>query len=159
MIRPAAFGDIPRLAELLGEMHARSVYAGRAELDVREAKALMLRSIQRHGGRRAGSTLVMVAATDGVVHGFLLGLLDRVYHVLGALLATDVFFYVDGHGDPRDARRLLRALMAWADTNPAVIEVRMGATGAIGDWRRTEKLYQRAGMHQAGVIYERRIAR
>lgn len=153
-IRSAKFGDIPRLTELMQEMHTRSCYAARATLDVKATKALFMASIQRHGSHHVGGTSVEVAEKDGVVEGFLIGILDRCYHVLSQLMATDLFFYLSERGDPRDAMRLLNGFVTWAKGNPAVIEVRMGATNAIGDFERTSVLYRRAGLERCGEMYE-----
>jgi len=153
-IRAAKFGDIPALAALMCEMHARSCYAGRAELDLKATKGLFFNAIQRHGGSVAGSTLANVAERDGTVEGFLIGVLDNCYHVLVELMATDLFTYVSERGDPRDAIRLLEAFMKWAKANPRVIEVRLGATNAIGDFERTAVLYKRIGLEQCGGLYQ-----
>lgn len=158
MIRPARFGDIPRMAELLAEMHARSIYVGRGTFEVRELKGWLMSMIQRHGSPHPGGTLVNVAEQNGVVEGFLVGLLDRCYHLMRELSATDVFFYVSERGDPRDATRLLEAFLKWAMGNERVIEVKMGATNAIADPDRTARLYERAGLQKCGVIYELRRA-
>ena len=72
-VRDANFADIPQIADLLVEAHGRSRYAGTdVQVDVRETKALLSRSIQRHGGEHIGSTLVLVAQRDSFVTGVLM---------------------------------------------------------------------------------------
>ena len=68
-VRDAKFAEIPQIADLLVEAHGRSRYAGTdVQVDVRETKALLSRSIQRHGGEHIGSTLVLVAQTFVFAH-------------------------------------------------------------------------------------------
>lgn len=158
-IRPAKFGDIPRMAELLAEMHALSCYADRGTFEVRELKGFLMTSIQRHGGSNPGATLVLVAEKAGAVEGFLIGLLDRAYHLMKELYATDIFFWLSARADPRDAIRLIETFMKWAEQNPRVIEVRLGITDAIGDFERIAVLYRRLGLQQTGVMYGKRFDR
>lgn len=153
-VRPALFADVPRLAELVCEGHARSIYADRGEIDLKETKALFVRSIQRSGGRSEGSTLVLVAEAGGAVEGFIVGLVDRIYHVLDKLYVTDIFFFCTERADPKDARHLLDRLIAWGKSIPGVIEIKLGITDLFGDWRRQEVLYKRAGLKQSGVFYK-----
>lgn len=159
MIRPAKFGDIPRLAELLAEMHERSCYATVAAVDLRAAKALFVQAIQRHGSGTAGAMCAYVADSGSRVEGFVIGLLDRLYHVGDQLMASDLFLYVSPNGDPRDFARLFDALDQWAAANPNVLECRLGITDAITPWQRTAQLYRRKGYRQSGAIYERRFER
>jgi hypothetical protein len=161
MIRVARFADVPRLVELLHEMRTNSIYVDRADIDQKAAKSLLVSSIQRHGGGHAGSTLVLVAETEaGDVEGFVIGLLDRVYGIGDKLTATDIITYASPRADAHDAMRLVNALVAWAKANPKCIEVRLGANDVMGgDWQRTARLYERAGMKQVGSIYEARFER
>jgi hypothetical protein len=157
VIRQARFGDIPRLTELAHELHARSVYAGRATPDERAFKAMCVQAIQ-HMPKRTG---VWVAERGGAVEGFLIGITDRIYGCLTEHYATDLMTYVSERGDARAAAELLDALIAWAETLPHVIEVQLGVNGSVGDWRRTAKLYERKrfGLSLNGALYVRRIER
>ena len=158
MIRDAKFSDVPRIAEILENAHRDSIYADRAAFDAKEAKALTVQALQRHGHKTAGGSLVLVAEKDGVVEGFIIGCLERVYHVLDKFLATDMWFFCTKKADARDPLRLLKAFVAWAESHPKVITIRMGITNAMGDdWRRAGKLYQRAGFVEAGAMYERQV--
>ena len=154
--RPARFGDIPRLAELLEQAHQRSKYRDRTTVNVKEIKALMMQSIQRHGLAQAGGSCIFVTEHQGAVDGFIAGLLERVYHVGDKLSATDFFFYVAPDGSPASAGGLIDAFVDWARGVEAVIEIRLGATDIIQDYQRTAALYRRKGFIQTGVIYERR---
>jgi len=156
-IRPAKFGDITRMAELMTEMHQKSIYADRCGLDIKLSKALFFNCIQKHGHLHEGGARVVVAEKAGQVEGFLIGMLERVYHVGDKLMATDLFFCTSEAADPRDASRLIDDFLKWAKGNPAVVEVLMGVTNAIGDYSRAEKLYSRKGLSRCGVMYEGRV--
>lgn len=157
MIRQAKFGDIPALAALMDEMYRRSKYRDRDEIDMKSAKALVMQCIQRHGMQRAGGSSVFVIDRDGKIDGFIIGLLEPIYHIGKKLTATDLFYYAREKARPQDALRLFDQFIAWAESIPDVIEIRNGATDAIGDYRRVEALYRRKGLAQSGVIYERSV--
>ena len=155
--RPAKFGDIPRLTELMEQAYRRSKYRDRTPVNVKEIKALMMHAIQRHGLAQDGGACVFVSEHQGAVDGFIAGLLERVYHVGDKLSAADVFFYVAPDGSPGSADGLIDAYVDWAIGIEAVIEIRLGATDIIQDYQRTAALYRRKGFIQTGVIYERRL--
>ncbi len=152
-IRPAKYGDIPAIWELMREMHERSRYVERAQPVMKEGKALLMQRIQRHGGHQGGCSVVFVSETDGRIDGFVVGVLTRLYHYFDKLMATDQFWYVSLGA--RDGLALYGALIAWAEANPNVIEIRAGMTDAISDYRRTERFFERKGFVKRGAIYER----
>ncbi len=156
MVRKAKFGDIPRLTELLEQGYQRSKYRDRGSVSTKEIKALLVNAIQRHGLTSAGGACVFVSEHQGVVDGFIAGLLDRVYHIGDKLSATDLFLYVAPDGSPTSAGGLIDAFVDWALDNEAVVEIRLAATDIIQDYERTAALYRRKGFIQTGVIYERR---
>lgn len=158
-VRTAKFGDIPAIYALMVEAHARSIYAGRDEIDQRHAKGLLMNAIQRVGARHEGAMLVLVSEHDGAVTGFMVGLLDRLYQLGTKLFATDLFFYHTPGGNPVDPIGLLMGLVEWANTIPNVIEIKVGSTNVIGDHREIAKLYEGAGFKQCGALYEWRIER
>lgn len=157
MIRKAAFVDIPRIAELMTALHASSIYATRCGIDIAETKALFMRLMQRHGGKNDGSALVFVAEKDGVVEGFIAGILTRVYHVGDKLVAQDVFLHLTEKADKPDLNRLVSAYLDWANDCPKVVEINLSATDVIGSTARVEKLYRRKGFIQCGAIYRKAV--
>ena len=159
MIRPAKFSDIPGVIEVMQDAHRRSVYADSAEFDREDAKQLMARSIQRHGHKNMGGTLVMVSEVNGNIEGFMVAMLDQVYPCLKQMVATDLLFILTEKADSRDARAMLKAIEEWAQDNPKVIELRLGVMDAITDWQRTAKLYRRLGFEQCGGIFNKRFRR
>lgn len=159
MIRPAKFSDITGVIEVMQDAHRRSVYADSAEFDREDAKQLMARSIQRHGHKNMGGTLVMVSEVNGNIEGFMVAMLDQVYPCLKQMVATDLLFILTEKADSRDARAMLKAIEEWAQDNPKVIELRLGVMDAITDWQRTAKLYRRLGFEQCGGIFNKRFRR
>lgn len=146
------------MAALLAEFHQRSIYAERGEFQAKEVKALLAHSLQKHGHRNRGGRFVAVAGEPSVVVGFIVGMLEPVYHALDTLMATDLWFICGDDADPHDALKLLQSFVAWAETVPKVIEIRAGVTNAMGDdWQRLDALYRRCGFQPAGAMYERRV--
>lgn len=157
-VRRAAFQDIPRIVEIMQDAHRRSVYSETTTFDVTESKRLLAESIQRHGHDNVGGTLVMVSEYQGDVRGFCVGILDHVYPGLRELMATDLLFIM-GPKAPLDAVRMLRRLMKWAKDNPKVVEVHLGVTDALVDWKRSARLYRRLGLKECGAMLCKRFER
>ena len=99
---------------------------------------------------------VFVCEKDGAVEGFIIGMIDDLYHVLQPKYATDVFFYVSER-DQRGAAGLFAAFIDWARAVPNVVSIRVGATDAVEDFERVAKLFKRKDFVQVGGIYEVRI--
>lgn len=156
-VRAAKFADIPRLTDLMIEIHAASKYAGKVDVDVKHTKAMFMAMIQRHGGKHDGATLVNVVENrDGAVAGFMVGLLDRVYHVGAMLAAKDAFLYVQrGRAGALDAARLIDAYVAWASENSKVYEINLSWTDTMPGADRVDSLYVAKGFTRCGAIYER----
>lgn len=158
-VRVARFGDIPKIAALLEEGYRRSKYRDLGTMSAKEAKALLVQAIQRHGLKTVGGSSVFVSEHEGAVDGFIVGMLDRVYHVGNKLWANDVFFYVTPKGSPRSAGRLFDAFLDWADSIENAVLIQGSATDIIQDYDKVAALYRRKGMVQTGVIYERRTGK
>lgn len=162
MIRDARFTDIPSIVMVLQDSMARSHYASKTagEIDVAEAKRLLVTAIQRHGHKNGGGCWVQVSETRGVVTGFILGTLARVYAVGTKLMATDLFWLATPMAEPRDAVALMRGMVAWAESCPHVVEVKCGTTNTINDDAgKAGKVLQRLGLAPYGNIYRKEIAR
>ncbi len=145
------------MAELFRQMYELSIYTDDCAFDEKAAKALLVRGIQRHGGRQDGSTVVFVAERGGVVEGFIIAALSRLYGIGTKLMAADTHFYCSQRAHARDAFKLIAAYDTWAAENREVIEIDLCATDAVGDFRRTEKLYRRMGFKPFGVILSKRV--
>lgn len=161
MVRDALFADIPAIVLVLEEAYLRTHYAksGLADMDRSEAKRLLVASIQRHGGKNGGSTWVQVSETNGIVTGFILGTLTRVYSIGNRLMATDLFWLTSPAADPLDAGRLMRGMIAWAAAAPHCIEINSGTTAIMNDPDGAGRMLEHMGMTKYGNLYRMEIAR
>jgi len=157
LIRAAQFGDIPRLTDILIETHARSIYAGKANVDEKEAKRLLVQSVQRNGMKGEGGTLFYVHEKNGRPEGMLLLAFQRLYLIGDALMATDMFFVVSPLGDARAASGMLKKAMAWCAKVPEIVDVYINMTGVAGDPARAGRLLGRQGFKPAGAIYRKEM--
>lgn len=154
MIRDAAFSDIPGIVAVLLDGYGRSHYAGSSvNVDVKEAKRLLVQCIQRHGSHNGGGTFVQVADRGGRVTAVIVGTLARVYVIGDRLMATDLLWLAAEDAEPGDAVALMRNLVAWAKGNPAVSEIRCGATAIIGDPARAGRILESMGMQPYGQLF------
>lgn len=156
MTRDACFADIPGIVLLLQQGYSRSHYAkaGLANIDLAEAKRLLLASIQRHGGKNGGACWVQVADSGAGITGLVLGTLARVYSIGDRLMATDLFWLASPDANPRDAMALMRGMVSWAWSSPHVVEVRCGTTAVIADDPTAAgKALEQIGMQQYGNLY------
>ena len=155
MIRDAKFADIPGIIGLLEYGYAHSHYAKAklARIDQKEAKRLLVQSIQRHGGKNGGACFVQVAESFGVINGLILGTLARVYAIGDKLTATDLFWLAAPTVNPSEPLRLMKNMVEWAWKSPHVIEVKCGATAIIQDPEGAGSLLERLGMTKFGNIY------
>jgi hypothetical protein len=157
MLRAAAFSDLPRLFELILAMHAGSKYAAR-EIDVDEptARSILMDGVRRHGAQHTGGTLLNVVERDGMIEGFMLGILQRVYSIGNRLEAQDFWLYCSPHAPNGSVPRLIDAYIAWADSNPKVAEITLSWTDAMAvDGGKLGRLYHRKGFRQSGEIWKR----
>lgn len=157
MIRPAKFVDVPRIVELLVEMQQSGRYREIDEVDERAAHQLVAQAIQRHGGIHYGGAHVMVAEKNEIVEGFIIGMLDRIYHIGTRLAANDVFLYVSPRGRAVDCLHLLRSYIDWAETCPKVRITKLSWTDALPDAEQIERVYNSMGFRRCGGIYEREV--
>lgn len=146
MIRPALYVDIPEICALAVEAHSASKYAKYPMNLKGKFKPLLMESI------RSGNSCLFVSERKGKVTGFIIGMIDDLYHVLNVKYATDIFFFAQ-----RDGGALLDAFIEWAGRIPGVVQIRLGATDAVGDYTRVEKLFGRKGLIQEGVMYTMEI--
>ena len=153
--RPAKFADIPGIVALIQEGHRRSHYAlGPASVDEREAKRVLVQSIQRHGSHNLGGTWVAVSEKDGRISGFILGTLARVSVVGDKLFATDLFWFASEDVAPMDPFRLMKGMIEWAQAAPDCIEVKCGTQAVIeGSTKRAGLLLEHLGLKPYGEIY------
>lgn len=156
MIRDAKAVDIPAIIELLERGYERTHYSksGLVRIDVDEAKKLLLNAIFRHGRKSGGACWVQVSETLGQLSGLIVGNLQRVYSIGDKLVASDLFWTTNGFAEPGDALALMRGMISWAWSCPAVIEINCGATAIINnDPEMAGRLLGQLGMKRYGVLY------
>lgn len=152
VIRAMRFGDVPAVAAMMREAHAASRYA-RWGFNDKAAKALLTQAVQRH----PSSLFAAVAERgDGALDGFVVGLLQPLYHVIEATEATDLFLHAKPGSHGATGARLLRAMHKWAAERGAHV-IRQGNTDAITDPAASGALLRRAGMRQTGSVYEKEV--
>lgn len=156
MIRPAAPCDIPRLKELFAEMHAASKFIGRVSISEKALHDLLLMTLGNMRRPIAGGTHFSVTVRKDRVEGFMIGILDRVYHIGTKLVAQDMFLHVSKNGFKTDVSRLIDDYIEWASGNPNVIDINLSWTDALPGAERISNLYRRKGFVRVGGIYERK---
>lgn len=138
-------------------MHAGSKYKlAEIDVDATTAKSILRDGVMRSGGLHNGSTLLNVVERDGVIEGFMLGILQRVYSIGNRLEAQDFWLYCTPHAPHGAVPRLLDAYIEWADTNPKVAEITLSWTDAMNvDGGKLGRLYHRKGFRCCGEIWKR----
>jgi len=153
MIRDMKFTDIPAVVRLLLAAHDRSVYAGKAEMDLSELKRLLGQGIGRHGHRSTGGCFVQVADNGGSIDGLIYSTLHRVCSVYNKLYAIDLFWLTNDHAEVSDDLVLLQNMLKWAKSSPHVIEVQSGQTLVIGNREKQQRLLGQHKFQDYGTIH------
>lgn len=147
------------MVEVLLDVHARSRFVGVSEVDQPYTRKLLAQAIQRNGGQHDGGSLVLVNEDDdGQINAFLVGVLDRIYHIMADLRAQDMFLVARANAPVNVGRKLLDAYFDWAQGNPAVREIYLSHTDVLPDSDRIGRLYERMGFTQCGAIFRRDAA-
>ena len=150
-VRPALFADIPQIVELGKEALRRSKYAGFAELQVGEMRAVLAEAI---AGASKGRSVVLVSERHDAVQGVLVGAVTPLY-CTDVLMASNQFFYVAESGAATAALRLLRAFTRWVEQSDRKVVYRMHMNDAITDLGQLDKMMIAAGFSMSGLVYER----
>ncbi len=151
-IRTAKFGDIPALYEIIVETHERSRYADGGQVNEKRCKALLMQSIQRHGGTAEGATFVAVADNGKGIEGFIIAILQPIYLVGSVIEATDLFWLARPGANAATAWRLLKAMHKWV---PEGALIRQGNTDIVSDIELSGRMLERSGMRLIGHVYEK----
>lgn len=157
MIRPATLSDLPRLLELVLEMHASSEFPARMiGVDEITTRSILMDGVMRNGRTNNGGTLLNVVERDGAVEGFMLGILQRVYHICNRLEAQDFWLYCSKKAPARASERLIDAYIEWAQANPKVADIMLSWTNVVGvKGEKLGRLYKRKGFERVGEIWKR----
>lgn len=156
MIRPARHMDAFALVDILVERQKDSRYAGRVAVDEPYARKFLSSLIQRHGGTNEGGSFVMVSEDSaGQVEAFVAGALDRIYMIGDRLGAQDVFLIGRKGCPPRALTRLFDEYVAWAASNPKVLEIGASHGDVIEGGDAFGPYFERAGFIKCGTLYRR----
>lgn len=157
MLRPATMSDLPRLFELVTQMHLASKYADRdIGVDEPTARSILLDGVRRNGGQYIGGTLFNVFDVDGVPEAFMLGILQRVYSIGNRMEAQDFWLFSTPKAPATAILKLADAYIKWAENNPKVAEICLSWTDALkGSGESLGRMYKRKGFERCGEIYKR----
>lgn len=155
-LRLAKPADIMRLVDILVEKHAASIWHGKVNVSRDVARRVLAAFIQRNGNTNDGGSIVAVwLDRKEVIQAFIVGVLDRVYHIGDRLCAQDVYLVATKQASPRAADKLIDAYLEWADANPFVEVIHASWTSVLPEGPRLHKFYLRKGFAQTGAIYSR----
>jgi len=161
MIRFAEFADIPEMVDIIRARYRTSPYAALGPMSTKNAKDLLKACIQRNHVTGDGGTCPLVTVGDDrKVEGFIIGMLEPVYHIGPALQATDLYATSRPGANPTDMPMLWRRIVQWAEMNPKVVELVFGFVDTFGgDLDRFDSLARRLDLTRCGAIYRRSIQR
>lgn len=151
--------DFPGVAAVVVAAHSRSIYKDVDQVDLARLKRVWIASVQGHEAKNHNGSFCYVAETDGVVSGFIIGVLDYLYHFGHKLMATDLLYLPSPACSDRDAIGMFRKFEEWAENRPDVVEIVPGLTNVLGSYERTKELYLRLGYEPRGEMFARGIAR
>jgi hypothetical protein len=154
MLRTAKPNDTGRIVDLLAETHARSRYAA-LPFDRRFTYGLVAAGDPAQHGDHDGGCLVVVDVVDQRVEAFIIGTLSRVYLILDALSAKDLFLIASDKASPMAARKLLGRLRRVGERNPKVYEIELTHTDVTPESERIGEIYERMGFEPFGHAYRR----
>lgn len=155
VIRAATPQDIAPLERLLRAQHAASKYANRTKIHDKALTGLLMGAYAQQHQRGPQGAHLSIAERDGKVVGFIIGVLDRVYHIGEKLTANDLFFV--NEGTVGDTLGLVDAYIAWARGNPKVIEVVLSWSDTLPGAEKVAGLFRRKGFTKSGEMYEMRL--
>lgn len=158
-LRLARPGDVMRLLELLKETHEQSRYHGWIGLDEDYARKALFQATGRNGNPYAGGFFVMVEEVDGEIEAFIWAGLDRVYLILAALVARDLFLIATDKAGKFAAPRLIGAFIQWAEANPNVAEIELTHTDVTPQSERMGGIYEKMGFKRFGAAFRRVVVR
>lgn len=154
--RPARSTDASAIAELVAARVPDTVYAGRDEVDLPYARKIFAYAAHRHGGTNDGAMFLMVAEDDaGVIAGFVLGTLGRVYGIGKKLCATDNYLLGRKDCPARALRQLFEMYVGWASGNRNVIEIGASFSDALPGSDGWAPVFRRMGFEPCAQSFRR----
>lgn len=151
MIRPARPTDRPALVALMKEGHKRSRYAKSGHIVDTILEQFIRGMILKHGSKAVDGTFCNVIEHDGKIVGLHFGAKERIKIFGSKYYASDALFYVQP-GHSLETVGLVAQFVDWAKADPRVIEISLGATDDIDDYKTATKIYERMGFTQCGSM-------
>lgn len=152
-LRRATLSDVPGMSDVLDDIHARSVYAGKATINPALARSVLAQSIQRHGGKGEGGTWCMVSESDGTVTGFIIGMLHPIYQVGEMCTATDLFWITTEKASARDRVGLMLSMVDWAKAHKKVFDIICASPATVSDPEKLGKIMAALGFEPFGSLW------
>lgn len=150
--------DIPRICEILEEMHGKTVYAKYGhKIDKDRMKAILMQAIQSHMFEPFGDFFAEVSENKGVVEGFIIGISDPVHLIGEKHQVSDLFWVATDKVNPKEPYKLMKNLIKWGEAKPNVIEMRCGATPIIQSPDGAGKMLTRLGLKPYGEFYRKDV--
>lgn len=154
MIEPAVFRDVPAMIEVLRWAHGKAPFS--AEFDEREANRALCQSIQRNGFTSPSGTWVRVARNaDGDITGFIVGVLQPVYHCSKELTAIDLWWVAKQECTARDFVGLMLSMVDWAEKHPKAVEIQSVPDDFCGRGAKAAAALEKLGFTLSGNVYRR----
>jgi|GEM_PF-1221550 len=156
-VRTAKVGDVMAILDLMEAAHARCIYSDVDTIDREYTRQFYTRAMHFQGHTKHQATMFLVSEQDGKIEGYFFGFLDRLYSIGHKLAATDVHFYLSPEADQRDAIRIVNQFCEWGESNPKVVEIRIGESNVFGTPDpRFSALLERKGFTKAATVFTKR---
>jgi hypothetical protein len=153
MIRVAKFSDTPHIMRLLRNVHAKSKYAKITALNDKALEQTVMSMIAGQNQQGPQASHVTICEHGGQVVGFMASSLNRVYNICDKLVASDTFLVSESKRTV-DTVQMIDAFVAWAQSNPKVIEIALTWSNAVAGGHRLGTVFRRRGYKLAGEQYE-----
>lgn len=157
-VRPAKASDIMRVLVIADEARRNSVYAQRCPIDRGYAQKFFAKAVHTHGFHHHGGTFFLVSERNGMVEGYFLGVLDRIYQIGERLVALEVHTLLSPRASRRDWSVMVSRFIAWAEGNDDVLEIFMAQSTLMGtEDRRYATALKRKGFAHCGTNFIRPV--
>lgn len=155
---PKSFADVLGIIDVLRWGHENSAYRG-LTFDEKEANSVVCQAVQRHAHKNRTGSFVQVSEVEDKIAGFIIGVLQPVYHVHREVGATDLFWITQPKCPVREKVGLMLSLVDWAKAHPHCVEITSAASDAMGTASKAAPILEKLGFKPFGSIYRMEIAR
>lgn len=124
-------------------------------VNTKALEQLLLGCVAGQNGKGLAATFLDVAERDGKIVAFLAGSCSRVYNIGEELVTSDLFLINEG-GHAADTLALVDSYIAWAKSQPKVIEIGLSWSDAAGG-AGIAAVFKRKGFKKVGEQWELRL--